>query len=248
MKAVILAAGKGTRLKDLTANQPKPMLVLDTKQTILEKLFSGIRDAGITEFIVVTGYFANLIEERFQDGRAWGIDIQYVRQSVLDGTGGALRLTRKVVRGEPMFMSFGDILINPHNYSRLIQDYQNDPVPAVLAVNETDDPHAGAAVHFDKPTRHVTQIIEKPPKGSSTSRWNNAGIFILEDGIYDYLDRLPLSPRGEYELTDALQQMIVDGLSLRALPLRGFWGDIGTPDDVERIRRLFQSDPQFLDH
>ncbi|HNT37095.1 MAG TPA: sugar phosphate nucleotidyltransferase, partial [bacterium] len=104
MKAVILAAGKGTRMKYLTADKPKPMVDVG-KELILERILGTIRDAGICDFIVVTGYFGNIIEEHFKDGRDFGMNIRYVRQEVQDGTGSALHLTRDAVGDEPFYMS-----------------------------------------------------------------------------------------------------------------------------------------------
>lgn len=245
LKAVILAAGRGTRMKELTSDQPKPMIDVG-KGRLLEQVILAIRDAGVQDFIVVTGYHANIIEDHFGDGAGYNIQIEYVRQPVRDGTAGALRLTRDAVGNSPFFMSFGDVVCSRENYGPLIEDYYDNPVPIVLSAYNVGDPYAGAAVYMDEKTRCVLKVIEKPPKGTSTTPWNQAGLFVFEPGIFDYLDKVQLSPRGEYELTDAVHMSLADGLMVRAFPLRGFWGDIGTPEDVERLRRLFKMNENFL--
>ncbi len=246
MKAVILAAGKGTRMRHLTQDQPKPMIEVG-KQRILEQIVSAIQSTGVREFVVVTGYHANLIEDHFQDGRAFGISVKYVRQTELDGTGGALRVTRAAVGDEPFFLTFGDVITSLENYQRIVDDYERDPVAAVVGVNEIDDPSAGAAVYFDEDTLRVSEIVEKPPKGTSSSNWNNSGLFVFDTSIYDCVDRIELSPRGEYELPDAIRLSIELGDLVRAMKLGGFWGDIGTPEDVERFRTLIETRGDLLD-
>ncbi len=246
MKAVILAAGKGTRMKHLTADQPKPMVDIG-KERILERIVNKMIESGIREFVVVTGYFANIIEDHFQDGQEFGIHIEYVRQPVQDGTGAALRLTKEAVGDEAFLMTFGDIITSLDNYSRIIDDYRCEPADIVLGVNPIEDPCKGAAVYFDPETRRIDQIIEKPPKGTSESNWNNSGLFVFKPSIFPYLDRLELSPRGEYELTDGIRMAIEDGKTVRAMQLGGFWGDIGTPEDIERLRQLTEKDTAILD-
>ncbi len=236
MKAVILAAGKGTRMRHLTDDQPKPMVEVG-KQRILERILFSIRDSGIHEFIVVTGYFANLIEDHFGDGREFDMEMTYIRQEKIDGTGTALHCTRDAVGDEPFFMSFGDIITSIENYPKLIETYRAKPCPALVSLAEVDDPYRGAAVYVDKDYR-ITEIIEKPEKGTSTTHWNNAGVFVFEPIIFEYTANLTLSPRGEYELPEALHNMLSDGLEVRGFPLEGLWGDIGTPEDVEQMTAL----------
>lgn len=234
--AVILAAGKGTRMKHLTADRPKPMVEVG-KQHMLERIFVGMRGAGIRKFVVVTGYHANLIEETFGDGARLGIAIAYVRQEQQTGTASALLLCRRHVGDGPFLMSWGDILVEPHNYRRLVDAFAAHPCDALLTVNPVDDPYRGAAVYVTA-DGVVEKIVEKPPRGTSTTPWNNAGVFVLAPIAFEYAARLQPSPRGEYELPEAIRNMIDDGRLVRALPLEGYWGDIGTPEDVERMERI----------
>jgi dTDP-glucose pyrophosphorylase len=78
----------------------------------------------------------------------------------------------------------------------------------------------------------VTKIIEKPPQGTSTTHWNNAGIYSVGPGIFDELARVKLSPRGEYELTDAIHQMLAAGVEFGWHEIKGFWRDVGRPEDL----------------
>jgi len=243
MKAVVLAAGKGTRMGHLTVDRAKPMIEIG-KRRILEHILFAIRDSGIREFIVVTGYFANLIEDHFGDGREFGMEMTYVRQEKIDGTGNALHLTRDLVGNETFFMSFGDIITSIENYPRLIETYRQRPCPALLTLADVEDPCNGAAVYVDADHR-VQRIIEKPVRGTSTTDWNNAGIFIFDPVIFEYTAKLTPSPRGEYELTQAIHHILADGKEVFGFPLSGHWGDIGTPEDVERIMRVLDQPTDF---
>ena len=131
--------------------------------------------------------------------------------------------------GESLFLlTFGDILVDPKTYRSMFALMGG--ADAVLAVKQVEDPHQGAAVYTDGAL--VTRIIEKPPFGTSSTNWINAGIYCLGPRVFDELDRIPLSPRKEYELTDAIHQMLGAGARFRWHPIEGFWRDIGRPEDL----------------
>lgn len=238
MKGVILAAGKGTRMRELTRNRPKPMIEV-AKRSILERIFEALRQAGIRDLIVVTGYFANLIEDHFREGSAFGLRIRYVRQEVIDGTGSATRLVEPYVSDEAFFLTYGDIITDPANYPRFLKAYEEHPCDAQLAVYPVEDPWQGAAVYVE-PDGRVRDIVEKPPRGTSRSNLNNAGLYVFRPLIFRYLRQIKKSPRGEYELTDAIRLMIQAGHEVRAVELGGYWGDMATPEDVLRMSRFLE--------
>ncbi len=165
MKAVILAAGKGTRMLELTRDRPKPLLEVG-KSRIVEQVLLSIKVAGIREFIIVTGYCANLIEEYFADGRSLGVDITYLRQEQIDGTGSALDMARDAAAGEPFFMCYADIITEVSNYPRIIEAFRDKPCSALVSLKWVDDPHRGAAVVLGEDDR-IQRIVEKPPPGAS---------------------------------------------------------------------------------
>src|SRR6266513_5366031 len=119
MKAVILAAGKGTRMRNLTNEVPKPMLRVQGKP-ILEHILQGILAAGIREVFMVTGFRAEAIESYFGDGSKWNARIAYGRQVVQDGTGKAPELAREFVSSSPFLLTYGDILVKPETYQQMI--------------------------------------------------------------------------------------------------------------------------------
>lgn len=227
-KAVILAAGRGTRMGALTAEVPKPMLPVQGRP-ILEHILEGFASVGVEEFLIVVGYRHELIEEYF---RNWRLPIEFRIQEPVDGTGSAARLAREFIGNDPFLFSFGDILCRPEAYTRCSDILINHPATMVVAgVKDVDDPWRGAAVYADDGI--ITKIIEKPPIGTSTTRWNSAGLYAMRPIVFHYLERLQPSPRNEYELTSIFEMMLQDGLELRISPIEGEWRDIGFPDDLD---------------
>jgi UDP-N-acetylglucosamine diphosphorylase / glucose-1-phosphate thymidylyltransferase / UDP-N-acetylgalactosamine diphosphorylase / glucosamine-1-phosphate N-acetyltransferase / galactosamine-1-phosphate N-acetyltransferase len=226
-KAVILAAGKGTRMGTITAETPKPMLLVHGKP-LLEHILEGLAVAGVSEFAVVVGYHHEMIEAHFQN---WRFPIHFLLQENVNGTGSAVRLTEEFVSKDSFLLTYGDILCAPAAYTRCAESLlQNTETVAVLGVKEVDDPWRGAAVYENG--GRITQVIEKPPQGTSTTRWNSAGLYALQPIAFSYLSRVQPSPRGEYELTSIFSMMLEDRLDLRIAPVTEDWRDVGTPEDL----------------
>jgi NDP-sugar pyrophosphorylase family protein len=242
--AILLAAGRGTRLGDLTATTPKPLLEI-AGSPLISHIVDGLADAGVSHFVIVTGYLAEEIEDWAKTYMAQRTDItiELVRQPQLNGTGGAMLAVRDLVSSDARFIfGWGDILIDRKNYPRFLQAARTDDFELLLAVNRVLDPYRGAAVYLDESMR-VKKLIEKPERRTSQTHWNNAGLFASEDTIFEYLENLAPSPRGELELPAAIAQMIDDGRVVRAIDIRGFWSDVGTPEDLDAARRKYKPKP-----
>jgi UDP-N-acetylglucosamine diphosphorylase / glucose-1-phosphate thymidylyltransferase / UDP-N-acetylgalactosamine diphosphorylase / glucosamine-1-phosphate N-acetyltransferase / galactosamine-1-phosphate N-acetyltransferase len=230
-KAVILAAGRGTRMGELTAGAPKPMLSAGG-HPILEILLGRLIEAGYSEALIVTGYRAEQIEEHFRNYR---LPLRFVRQPHPDGTATAALLARDFIAGDDFLLTFGDILAPAQCYREILDRLRGEAaLDAILGVKKVEDPYRGAAVYADGEGR-VTRIVEKPPRGQSTTRWNSAGIYAARPSLFLELDRTPRSPRGEFELTTAIAQLIESGKRLRLFPIAGEWRDIGRPEDLAAL-------------
>ena len=241
-KAVLLAAGRGTRLGSLTADRPKPLLEV-AGSPLIAHIVGGMIKSGVREFVVVSGHLAQQIEQwctTFATQNP-GVTIQTIRQQHLNGTAGAMLAARSLLAGEDRFMfGWGDILMDGANYPRFAAASHRVDCDLLLAVNDIDDPWRGAAVYVD-PEMRVTRLIEKPPPGTSSTRWNCAGLFSASPSLFDYLDRLAPSSRGELELPQAIAAMIAAGRMVRAFEVQGFWSDVGTADDLAAVCAHFDS-------
>lgn len=229
-RAAILAAGRGSRMGVITQHVPKPMLPVAGKP-ILEHIIERLAAAGIHEFCVIVGYGRQHIESHFKNSPH---ALQLLVQDPVDGTGSAALLARSFTGEEPFLLTFGDILCDPSEYTRCVAVLENHPATAaVLAVKEVEDPWQGAAVY--ELAGRVSRIVEKPAKGTSVTRWNSAGFYAFRPVVFSYLQRLEKSPRGEYELTSALDLMLADRLELRISPVSGSWRDVGRPEDLAAV-------------
>ena len=227
MKAVILAAGKGTRMGELTARLPKPMVRVDA-QPVLQHIIEGLRDeAGIRDFFVVTGWCGDVIRDHFGDGQTLGITIAYGEQKIQDGTGRAADPARAWVGSDRFLLTYGDILLRPPtDYKLLVESFHED---GVIAVKEGEDLTKGGAVLLDQ-KGFMMDLVEKgglsevPPNA-----FYNAGIYLLTPRIFEFTARLEKSPRGEYEFTDALKACVKSGDRLRGVTLTKAWADVRDP-------------------
>ncbi len=229
MKAVILAAGKGTRMKEITDSIPKPMLEVGGRP-MLWHVLTALRGAGVSEAAVIVGYMADSIRSYFGNGQDVGVRLSYFVQEVQNGTGKAAEPAREFLSDGPFFFSFGDILTSPTVYPAMSDDFLGQPTDLLLAVREVDDPSRFGAVATEG--GRITRIVEKPAPGTEPSNWVNAGIFVARPSLFEYTGKLELSPRGEYEIPDAFRMMIADGLVLRAHEVAADWRDVGTPEDL----------------
>ena len=238
---MLLAAGRGKRLGALTSNTPKPMLDI-AGAPLISHVVDVLASAGIERFVIVTGYLSEQIEAwaKLYRGETPRIAIVTVRQAELNGTSGAMLAAKRHLVGEDRFVfGWGDILMDRANYPRFVDHACNDEYDLLLAVNRVKDPFRGAAVYVDA-HMIVERIDEKPAEGSAKTEWNNAGLFATGQMIFEYAERLKPSTRGELELPAAISQMITDGRVVRAVDMRGFWSDVGTPEDLEAARAWFK--------
>ncbi len=232
-KAVLLAAGRGTRMRELTLDLPKPMIPVRGRP-VLAHIVSGLVAAGVTDLLVIVGYRADVVREYFGDGSAHGARLQYATQITQDGTGRVVDLARNFVDEDPFVLSYGDILVDPINYPRLTALEPLDD--ALLTVKRADDVSQGGAVFINE-HQELVDLREKPKPGEPTSPWYNAGIYTFRPDIFEFTERLEKSPRGEYELTDAIRALAQSGRRVRCLELNGEWADVRDPEVVAQLNR-----------
>jgi len=232
-KAVLLAAGRGTRMRELTDDLPKPMIQVRGKPILLH-IVEGLREAGIERFLIVVGYRADVVQGFFGDGSSLGTTIQYATQVVQDGTGRVVDLARDFAAAGPFILSYGDILVNPANYKRLALPAAGHE--AIISVKRNEDVSKGGAVFLNE-RFELTDLREKPKPGEPTSPWYNAGIYTFRPSIFDFTARLERSPRGEYELTDAIRALALSGAKVQAIELEGDWADVRDPEVLAELNR-----------
>ncbi len=226
MKAVILAAGEGTRMRPLTANLPKPLLPVAGKP-FLRHTLEAVREAGIHHVTLLIGWQGHRIRESFGRGEDLGLSLSYEEQSERLGTAHAIGQLRRHVDG-PFLSVNGDVVVSGAALRDLLRAHEKVR-GTVMGLAEVPDPRPFGVVEMDGD--RVKSIEEKPraPK----SHLINAGIYVFEPDIFALIDATPKSPRGEYEITDTIR-MLLSKQDVHGLRLPGEWLDVGRPWDLLR--------------
>lgn len=222
MKAVVLVAGKGTRMEPLTSGCPKVMLQVANKP-ILEHILNSAIEAGVEGFVFITGYLEEQIKEYFGDGSKWGVSIEYVQQKEQLGTANAIGCAKGYVDGAFLVLN-GDMLIGQEDLKALASRTEE----AVICVKEVENPSDFGVLETDD--SRVVRIIEKPK--NPPTNLANAGVYLFRESIFDFIDRTRASVRNEFEITDSIQMLIDSGAAVGYSPLEGRWIDIGYPWDL----------------
>jgi dTDP-glucose pyrophosphorylase len=233
-KAVVLAAGRGTRMRELTADLPKPMIEVRGKP-VLQHIIEGLRDAGIREVLIVVGYHADAVQNFFGNGSHYNIAIQYATQAVQDGTGRVVNLAWGFVGNSPFILSYGDILVDPANYKRVVD--LPDEVAAIVTVTRGEDVSKGGAVFLNE-QMELVDLREKSLSNEQTTQWYNAGLYTFRPSIFEFTAKLRPSPRGEYELTDAIRALVQSEKSVKAIEITGEWADVRDPEILAQLNKL----------
>jgi len=215
-EALILAAGKGTRMWPLTENLPKPLLPLCGK-TIIEQQIMALEKIGVKKINILIGHRMKEISDLLGNGEKYEVKINYIVQSEQKGTGHAVSLAEKHI-DNAFFCLNGDTLINEENLKRLAK---KDNEMAMMVTNVDDGSNFGVV---KSENGILTEIIEKGFSGKSSI---NAGIYLFNKKIFKSLKSIKKSIRGEIELTDAL---ILN--KIYTIEYIGFWKDIGSPWDL----------------
>ena len=214
-------------MRELTAELPKPMMKVRGKP-ILQHVIDGLRDAGVEQFLVIVGYRADVVRDFFGDS------VEYVTQEVQDGTGRVVDLARDFVGSSPFVLAYGDILVDAENY-RAIVDLADD-VEGTVSVTRGEDLSKGGAVVVNE-RMEVVDLREKVRAGEVTTAWYNAGLYAFRPSIFEFTAKLQPSPRGEYELTDAICALAQSGKTVKALELTGTWADVRDPETLARLNQ-----------
>jgi len=224
MKAVILAAGEGLRMRPLTENKPKPMVEILGKP-LLHHIFDSLPDE-IDEVILVTSYLEDKIKEYFGENFG-GKKIKYIHQPKKLGTAQALWLTRKLLGDERFLMLYADDLQSKDDIKKCLA------YPLSIMVKEVEDPRRFGVIVADDRGR-VLDLVEKPI--SPPSKLASTGVKVLDSKIFNYPAKQ--HPNGEYYITDSLAQMARD-YELIAVQA-DFWLPIGYPEDIKKAEAVLR--------
>src|SRR5271157_142539 len=235
MKAAILAAGEGIRLRPITATRPKHMLKLAGKP-LLEHSLNALKKEGVTETVIVVHYKEDAIRQYFKDGKDFGLKIEYAEQEAMLGTGNAASVVEPFMK-EDFLLINGDMLFTTEALKALVDLHQQEKPAATLTVVPVEKPENYGIVKLEN-DKQVTRIVEKPSKEEAPSNLANAGIYAFSTEVFDTIRQTKPTSRGEWEIPDALTLFINQKKPVLATKIANKdWMDIGRPWDVLEANR-----------
>lgn len=234
MKAVILAAGYGTRMRPHTHTGPKHVLPIANKP-VLDYSVEKLAEAGVTDVIMVVGYQKDTIMDHFGDGGEFGVTITYVEQKKRLGLAHAVEQARDAIGDSPFLVVLGDVLFKM-SFKELIDLHEKSKAPTSVVLTEVEFPERFGIVEIED--GKIVDLVEKPEKPKSNLAI--AGVYFFSDAkeTFDIIKNLEPSWRGEYELTDTLHTFIKRGAKVNPIVLKGFWKDTGMPRDLLIANKL----------
>jgi len=223
IRTIMMAGGKGTRLRPLTLVRPKPMIPLVNKP-IIEYTVDRLKKFGFNDIIMTLNYMSTNIKKYFKDGSEFDMDIRYSVEKWPLGTGGSVKKAEKYIDDTFMVVS-GDVLTDI-NFKDVVRFHKEKGAIATMVLTEVEDPtHFGIAV-MDKDNR-VTEYLEKPSPEEAFSNVANTGIYIFEPEIFDFFE----GKEKEVDFSkDIFPEVIKQDAGMYGYVFNGYWNDIGRPE------------------
>jgi glucose-1-phosphate thymidylyltransferase len=236
MKAIILAAGQGTRLRPVTLTMPKPLVPVANKR-LIEYAIDTIKGAGITEIGIVVNNLDSPIVTTFSNGNGLGVHLEYIVQEEQLGLAHAANLCHEFVGDEPFAMFLGDNIFQD-KMTDFIRDFPNSDGDASIVLAEVADPtRFGIAIVEDGEIKRVIEKPKVPPSNLAI-----VGVYLFRNSIFDAISKIKPSARGEYEITDAIQQLIDDKRAITPYKIKGWYIDAGKPEPIILANQLVLED------
>ena len=225
MYAIVLAGGKGERLRPLTSDRPKSMVPVAGKP-ILEHQIDWLKASGVTDIVISCGYLHHVLEEYFRDGRKWDVRISYAIEDEPLGRGGALRLAyQQVPEDEPFVIGTNGDNINTQPLGPIVEQHQRTKAVATMLLVQLQSPYG--IVH--QRGKRVTGFEEKP----LLPHWINAGVYVLDKSFFRGLPR-----KGDHE--DALFPRLAAQGKLYGFRSTTYWKAIDTVKDLNEAAEALE--------
>ncbi len=233
MKALLTAGGRGTRLRPITHTQNKHLIPIANKPILFYAL-ENIREAGITDVgIIVSPENAYELEQAIEHERSFGLNITYIAQGAPLGLAHCVKIAQEFIGEEPFVFYLGDNMI-VGGIKRFVDRFRSSGVNCFLTLARVEHPERFGVPEFSG--ERIVRITEKPAQPASP--YAVAGIYLYDAHIFEAVNALKPSARGELEISDAHQYLIEHGFTIGFDEITGWWKDTGTPDDLLEANRF----------
>ena len=231
MKAIILSAGEGSRMRPLTLTKPKTMLPVAGKP-IIQYNIESLKNNGITDILLIVRYKEEIVKSYFGDGSDFGVNISYKTQKDFLGTANAISYGRDFIDDSILVLN-GDIILDEEIIQEMIEKYDDLTPDTLMLLTEVEDPSAFGVVEIED--GNIKSIVEKPKREEAPSNLVNAGIYIFNEDIFDKIEKTEISQRGEYEITDSVSMQIQDNKAVVGHKTSKDWIDVGRPWELIEV-------------
>jgi len=240
MKGLLLAGGRGTRLRPLTSTGNKHLLPIANKPMLLYGL-EHLRNAGIKDIGIVVTSIKEGVPETVGDGSKFGVKVTYIEQPEPKGIAHAVGVSKDFIGDNPFVVYLGDNLLK-NGIQEFVNDFEQSDYDATITLTKVKDPQrfGVAKMKGDK----IVKLIEKPKKPPSNLAL--VGVYMFKPIIFKSITKLKPSWRGELEITEAIQNLIDWKLKVKAHTIKGWWKDTGKPEDLLEANQLILSDLEPL--
>ena len=231
LKAIILSAGEGSRMRPLNLTKPKTMLPVAGKP-IIQYNIESLRDNGITDILLIVRYKEEIVRNYFGDGSDFGVNISYKTQKDFLGTANAISYGEDFIDDSIIVLN-GDIILDDEIIHEIIKKYNYLSPDTLMLLTEVEDPSAFGVVEIEN--GNIKNIVEKPKREEAPSNLVNAGIYIFNKDIFDKIRETEISERGEYEITDSVSLQIEDNKTVIGHKTSKDWIDVGRPWELIEV-------------
>jgi glucose-1-phosphate thymidylyltransferase len=228
MKGLILSGGKGTRLYPITYTRAKQLVPVANKP-VLFRVIEAIRDAGIDDIGIVVGDTAAEIKDAVGTGKRWNVKITYIQQDNPLGLAHAVKVSKGFLGDDKFVMFLGDNVIQG-GISGLISRFETSAYHCQIVLTPVDNPSQYGVAELEPETGRILRLVEKPRNPPSNLAL--VGIYMFDSHVWEAVDAIKPSWRGELEITDAIQHLVTKGYNVHAYVHHGWWIDTGAPGDM----------------
>jgi len=233
VKALVLAGGSGTRLRPITHTSAKQLVPVANKPVLFYGL-EAIRDAGITQVGIVVGDTEPAIRAAVDSGQAFGLEVTYIRQSAPLGLAHAVLVAKEFLGDDDFVMYLGDNFI-VGGITALVADFRVSRPDAHILLTAVADPHQFGVAELDGDGQ-VIGLEEKPEQPKSDLAL--VGVYMFTPAVHEAVAALAPSARGELEITEAIQWLMINGRKVTSTVISGYWKDTGNVADMLEVNRV----------